>query len=538
MMPWPFKLRRYASKAAIIAVAACPAFGLVPPVVAKAAAPPPTTVCSQERLQEIFGPGAMIDGAAKVAASGSQSAYCAVTGSIERDGRIGFTLGLPDQWNRKFLFIGVGGFAGKPAPLSVGLARGYATASTDTGHIGNSTEAKWALGDPTAVRNHFEVAVELVAVTTKQAAAAYYGSVPVHAYFDGCSGGGRQGLVEAQRFPDAFDGVIAGAPAWNYTKLMAQFVENSRFIHQAPQNHIPPEVFGAIDREVLRQCDETDGVADGIIMDPRACNVDLRTLLCRPNSAGPDCLTPAQLAVVDQMRRPGYARPDSGFHGIFLTGTDGRDLGWYSWYFGIPPAFPGLELPADQPLATKLGIEFIRNIVTHDPEYDWTKFAIAEDSSTIDRVLGDLPNADDTNMGAFFRRGGKLLLWHGWADPGIPPGMSIDLYDHIRRDTKGPLGEPVDASVKLFMVPGMQHCASGSGLTEFDRLSALEAWVERGEAPQAIVATQVVDGRPARTRPLCPYPKVARYKGKGDPDTASSFECRDNGKAADQHDRL
>ena len=497
--------------------------GLVPLAAAEAV---PPTVCSQERLQETLGPGVKVETVAKVGVSGTRSAYCSVTGYIKRDGRIGFTLGLPEQWNRKFLFVGIGGFAGKAAPLDTGLARGYATASTDTGHTGLATQAEWALGAPAAVRNHFEVAVEMAAVTMQQATAAYYGAVPDHAYFDGCSGGGRQGLVEAQRFPDAFDGVISGAPAWSYTKLMTQFLQITQFIRQAPQSRIPPEVFGAIDREVLRQCDQADGVADGIIMDPAACRADLRKLLCRPNATAASCLTAAQLTVVERLTRPNHAQPGSGFHGIFLTGTDGRDLGWYPWYFGPPPAVPGLDLPADQSIAAQLAIEFIRDMVMNDLEYDWTSFTIAKDSATIDRVLGDLPNADDTNMSVFFRRGGKLLLWHGWADPGIPPGMSIELYERIRRDTKGPLAEPVDTSVKLFMVPGMQHCATGSGLTDFDRLSALEAWVERGETPETILATQRVDGRPARTRPLCPYPRVARFKGNGNPDEASSFECR------------
>ncbi|HKQ81038.1 MAG TPA: tannase/feruloyl esterase family alpha/beta hydrolase [Steroidobacteraceae bacterium] len=511
-------------KAALVASAGYSALGFVPSGSALAASALPA-VCSQERLQEIFGSAAKVDTVTKVA-SDTQQAHCSVAGHIERDGRIGFTLGLPDRWNRKFLFVGVGGFAGKAAPLDVGLARGYATASTDTGHTGHSTNARWALGNPGAVRNYFEVAVEIAAATTKQATAAYYGSLPTHAYYDGCSGGGRQGLVEAQRFPDAFDGVISGAPAWNFTKVMAQFVENTKFIRQAPQNRIPPEVFSAIDREVLRQCDKVDGVIDGIIMDPPACKADLRKLLCKPNTTSSSCLSEVQLEVVTQLTQPNYAQPDSGFHGLVLTGTDGQDLGWYPWHFGPPPAFPGLELPADQSIAAQLGIEFIRNMVMNDPGYDWTQFTIAKDFITFDQVLGDLPNADDTNMNAFFRRGGKLLLWHGWADPGIPPGMSIELYDRIRRDTKGPLAEPVDASVKLFMVPGMQHCATGSGLTEFDRLSALEAWVERGEAPETILATQMTAGRPTRTRPLCPYPKVARFKDKGNPDTASSFECR------------
>jgi len=489
------------------------------------AAPP--AACAVEPMQRLLGPDVHVAAAAAIPATAALPSHCLVTGAIQHDGPIGFALGLPDHWNRKYLFLGIGGFSGRTWPLDEGLARGYATASTDTGHVDSPSDARFALNNPAAVRNHFEVAVELAAVDLKSAAAAYYGAIPRHAYWDGCSGGGRQGLIEAQRFPDAFDGVIAAAPAWNYAKLLMMLAENANMVVNSPAKWIPPEMFPAIDREVLRQCDGIDGVVDGIIMDPRACRPDLRRLRCAPGHASPTCLTAAQMSALDEIRRPPFARPGSGYHGYFLSGAETVDSGWSFRFFGPRPPTVRRGAPFDGALNGRLGTEFVRYIVHNDPNYDWRRFSIARDGPAVERALASFTDASQTDMSPFFRRGGKLLIWHGWSDGAIPPEMSIDLYQRILRDSHGGwLPATAEQSVRLFMVPGMHHCDGGSGLTRFDTLTALENWVERSAAPESIVGTQVAAGRPMRSRPICAYPKVARFRGGERPDDAESFECR------------
>jgi feruloyl esterase len=500
------------------------AIGATQPAAAQAAQGP--LGCSVERLQSMMGTSAHVASAVWTAAAKDVPAHCAVEGYVERDGKIGFSLGLPEGWNNKFLFIGVGGFAGYQADLSPGLKRGYATASTDTGHKGKDVwDATWAVGDLPAVRNHFETAFALVPVAMKQVTAAYYGAAPAHAYWDGCSGGGRQGMMAAERFPDMFDGIIAGAPAWNYSKLFVGFLENGKLLAQAPASWISPETFQAIDREVLRQCDQLDGVIDGMVSDPRACRPDLSTLRCKPNAAKASCLTEVQLAVLEKIQRPRYATPNSGYYGYRLTGEDAPQNGWPFLIFGERPATAKAgERPYQSP-DTRLGTGFLANMVKQDPNYDWRSFKAETDGPALEQ-WADLINADKTDLSRYFRRGGKLILWHGWADPAIPADMSIDLYGRILRDTRGALLPSSDRSVRLFMAPGLQHCYGGTGFTQFDRLTALEDWVERGRAPEAMIATQLADGRPRRTRPLCAFPKVARYTGAGSQDDAGNFVCR------------
>lgn len=489
----------------------------------------PAGACSVAFLRGALDGQAEVDSVSEVAAAAAIPAHCAVAGHIERNGRIGFSLVLPKAWNGKFLFVGLGGFSGRMAPVQPGLARGYATASTDTGHVGSPADADWALNNPAAVRNHFELGVELAVGTTKAATAAYYGVVPRYAYWDGCSGGGRQGLMMAQRFPDAFDGVIAGAPAWNYTKLFETLIETTNLVLRSPANWIPPEAFLAIDREVLRQCDGLDGVEDGMVMDPRACRVDLSRLRCdRSIGAGP-CLTRAQLAVIDQLRNPAFGSPSDGYHGYVLSGAEGGKTGWSSRFFGPKPPSFTLGAPLEWPLNGRLGTEFVRFMVKNDPNYDWTRFSTTRDGAALEHAFANLANADDTDMSPFFRHGGKLLIWHSWADGAIPPEMSIDLYQSILRDTPAQwLPAPLQNSVRLFMPPGLHHCDSGPGLTRFDSLSALEDWVEHGRAPEALIGMQMAGDRAVRSRPICAYPKVAHYRS-GPPEAASSFECRSPG---------
>jgi feruloyl esterase len=506
--------------------------------------------CTVERIASMAGPSIRIESAATVAAQAPVPAYCAISGFIEHNTRIGFSLGLPREWNRKFLFLGVGGFAGVPAPLQGGIARGYATASTDTGHQAASVEeASWALNNPAGILNHYESSVELAAVMLKELISAWYGARPLHAYFQGCSAGGRQAVVQAERFPDSFDGIVAEAPAWSYSRLLVSFIENGQEILKSPANWIAPGAFAEIDRVVMAQCDALDGVQDGIIEDPRACKPDLGKLLCstRPNGSaggqGAVCLTPAQLGMLRKLVSPVFARGHSGFYGYPLSGSDRGDAswGWSEWFFGtLPPVpdrsgklnFRGDVLPegADRgkgPNQFLLGERFFRYMVMNDPEYDARTFQLTRDMPHLQERLGAVLDADDTDLGPYIRSGGKLLIWHGWSDPAIPPSMAIELYTRILQDTRRQLGQsPTAEAVRLFMVPGVQHCGGGNGLTDFDPLAAMEDWVEHGQAPDRITAWQRVEGKRVRSRPLCPYPKTPRYQGSGNPDEAANFDCK------------
>jgi feruloyl esterase len=500
--------------------------------------------CSIERLSALVGASVHIDSAVHAPRQQDVPAHCAAKGFIEHGTRIGFAVALPDDWNRKFLFLGIGGFAGVLEPLQRGIVRGYATGTTDTGHQGASLEdATWALNNRAGVINHYETGVELAAQALKGLTTAYYGTVPSQAYFEGCSAGGRQGLVEAQCYPSAFDGIVAAAPAWNYAKLLSSFIENGKQILESPDNWVPPEAFTEIDRVVMQQCDASDGRVDGLILDPKRCSPDLRELLCRSGGQRPTCLTAAQLDTIRKLVAPPFAKPGTGHFGFPLTGSErtrGYSWGWSEWFFGTKPPLPDASgklhfarsvLPATAergygPNQFILGEQFFRYVVANDPSFDARSFRLDRDLPDLKRRMGNLIDADDTDLARFVRAGGKLLVWHGWSDPAIPAEMSIDLYERIRRDTVPQVGAAsVDESVRLFMVPGVQHCGGGSGLTAFDALEALEQWVEQGRVPERIEAAQIVDDKPARTRPLCAYPKQARYRS-GDPEQAASFDCK------------
>ena len=534
-------------KAALIAGAALMALAAATP----AAASSGPDGCTVSALQAISPAGVVIEKAEPLGATKEAPAHCAVTGYIDHGGKIGIRLLLPKAWNKKFLFVGIGGFAGafmpiETSPYNEGLLRGYATGTTDTGHKGvgsvdvAGTDAAWALNNPAGVINHFESSVDLSAQAMKTLVAAYYGDAPKYAYFQGCSGGGRQAMAEAERNPGAFDGIISEAPAWDYSKLFTTFLLDGQQILRSPANWISPTQFAAIDRKVMAQCDGVDGVKDGIIMDPRACHLDLSKFGCTPGADPGACLTPAQLATLKFILQPPYAKGRPGYYGFYLTGADHADSALQETIFGSAkprldgagrPAFapftaPGAPLGAS-PFSYQLGEQYYRYIVMNDPSKDARDFDLARDYPLIQQKVAFMSDADQTDLGRFFRKGGKLLIWHGWSDPAIPPGMSIDLYERIKRDTKEHPGQPpVDQSVRLFMAPGVNHCGWGSGLTQFDVLTAMEDWVEHGSVPARIPAAQLENGLPVRTRPLCRYPQVARYSGRGDSNDERNFDCR------------
>jgi len=439
-------------------------------------------------------------------------AFCRVAGSISPvpDSHIAFEVWLPlEAWNGKLVAVGNGGYSGEiwfPF-MARPLAGGYAAAGTDTGHQGSAMDASFALKHPERVVDFGSRAVHELTLKSKAIVVAFYGSPPRRAYWNGCSTGGRQGLMEAQRYPADFDGIVAGAPANYMTRLSAKYVVAAQTIHK-DGGLIPPEKLPMLHRAVLDACDVIDGVKDGVIENPLRCAFDPASLKCT-DVDGPNCLTAPQVASAQALYAPmiNSLTQVNLFPGL-SPGSEGL------WSTGVGPM-----VPAPMPLATGI----FEYIVFRKKGWDWKTFDIVRDMTKVEVEVGSTLDAIDPDLSAFFDRGGKLLQYHGWADPGIPPLNSIGYYESVRAALDDP---SVDRSYRLFMVPGMGHCAGGEGPSQFDALGALDVWMETGKPPESIVATRAnKDGTVDRTRPLCPYPKVAIYRGDGSSDAAANFTC-------------
>lgn len=462
--------------------------------------------------------------AAALAPDGS---YCAVRGTVPAAVR--FEVWLPTTgWNGKFQGVGNGALAGfvNTIGMAAALRRGYATASTDTGHVGSPLDGAWALGRPDLVADFGHRGIHVTAVAAKAVVEAFYGTPPARSYFVGCSTGGKQGLTEAQRYPADYDGIVAGAPANFFTHLVVASNWVGQALHVDPASAIPPAKLPMIEAAMLDRCDARDGLRDGLIDDPRRCRVDPARLRCRGGD-GPDCLTVAQVKALRKL----YAGPRTSrgrrIYPGFVPGGEvgiGSDAGPAG-----DPNIGGWEAWLLNPTGLHRLIQetFFRYVVFEDPSWDWRTLDFDRDVRTMDAKVADVVNAVDPDLAAFDARGGKLLVWHGWSDPAIAALNSIAYYERVVAVTKRRPGTR-DATdfVRLFMAPGMQHCAGGPGPNVFDAVGALERWVEAGEAPDRIVAEHRTAGVVDRTRPLCPYPEVAVHDGTGDPNVAESFACR------------
>jgi len=443
-------------------------------------------------------------------------AFCRVQGSAKptADSDIQFEVWMPASgWNGKFQGVGNGGFAGAISwgQMAMALRKGYATASTDTGHRAGGTDASWALGHPEKVTDFGHRAIHETAVAAKAAIAAFYGEGPKRSYFNSCSNGGRQALMEAQRYPGDYDGIVAGAPAAYWTHLTANGVWVANAMSE-PGAYIPPSKLPAIEAAALAACDAKDGVKDGLIDRPDQCEFKPATLLCK-EAESDACLTAAQVTGLEKILgglRGAKGRMQPGF----MVG--GMTAGWAEWITGPTPG---------RSLAYSFGNGFFTNIVQGDKAWDYRSFNPDRDTQKADEKWGPVLNAIDPDLSKFRARGGKLILYHGWSDAAISPVNAIDYY----RSVKDPSG-----FTQLYMVPGMGHCAGGpgpnnfgqgtvgaSGDAEHDVNAAIERWVEQGVAPTRLIAT-----REGRSRPLCPWPQTARYKGTGSTDEAANFECK------------
>ena len=474
--------------------------------------------CSQ--LTSLKLPDVKISEAAAVPAATSgavTAAHCRVAGVIGTE--IRFSLLLPDEWNHKFLMGGGGGFVGdvenqalQPSFVVTPVVNaGYATVGTDTGHKGTPIDASWALDNPERELNYGYLGVHRTAEVAKAILRAYYGASEARSYFFGCSNGGRQGLMEAQRFPDDFDGIVSGAPAADFVGIAAQFIKDSRAQYPDPSNLtplLPAAAMQSVSTQILDKCDAADGVKDGVLDDPRRCQVDATKITG---------LTAAQQKALQAI----YAPTRSGAATIFPgqpLGGEGDLIGWPLWISGMPPR-PGQ--PQGGSLRFIFGTQFFKYFVFDDPKWDYTKYDLSTWKADTARTAWYL-NATNPNLDAFKANGHKLLLWHGWADPALSALATIKYYDEVKaHDPKA------DDYVRMFLMPGVLHCADGSGPDKVDWVTAIDEWVESGKAPERLIAKKISKGETTRARPLCNYPQRAVYTGSGSTDAAENFICRD-----------
>lgn len=438
-------------------------------------------------------------------------AFCrvAVTLTPTADSDIRSEIWLPlSGWNGKFQVVGNGGWAGNLSYPNMGeaLAAGYATASTDTGHVNDgSPDASFAYKHPEKMLDFGWRALHETTVTGKNLIKAFYLSPSKEAIYNGCSTGGRQGLNAVQRFPMDFDGVIVGAPVNPMTRLHAGSLYNSIFAHKDPANYIPPAKYAMIHKAVLDACDRLDGVKDGLIENPTVCHWKPESLQCKAGD-GPNCLTKAQVAMVNTIYG-GAKNPRTGEQ-IFPGWEHGSEMG-----FRVT-AGPEPEGPA---------VGTFRYAVFQNPDWDWHTLDFDKDIALADKMGAAQIDAVATDLSPFFTHGGKLLMYHGWADPNVAPRNTVNYYTKVLQTMGGE--SKVTDSIRLFMVPGMGHCGGGEGPNTFDRVGALEQWLSSGQAPSEMVASHSTNGQVDRTRPLCAYPRQARYKGAGSIDDAANFSC-------------
>ena len=471
---------------------------------AKLALPNTTITMAQAVAAGPFTPPQAGDGGSR-----ALPAFCRVAATLtpSRDSDIKIEVWLPASgWNGKYQAVGNGAFNGSIAYPSMmnALARGYATSSTDTGHTGNN--GAFAAGHPEKVIDFGWRAVHEMTVASKAIVAAFYDAGPKFSYWNGCSAGGRQAMTEAQRFPADFDGIVAGAPGLDWTGRAAQAVRVLKLLEKHDAARLSQAQAQLLHRAAVQACDALDGLKDGIIADPARCRFDPGVVECRDGKAA-ECLTPAQVetarVIYSPVVNPKTKREIAGL-------MPGSELGWTS-----------LGWTAS---ARATGLDQFRYLVFDDPAWSVQAFNVDTDIVRAEERDGGTINALDPNLKPFIDRGGKLIQYHGWSDPQISPANSTQYFARVLDALGG--GSKVAHAYRLFMAPGMGHCGGGEGPNTFDMVAALEQWVERGQAPDRIVASHAANAAVDRTRPLCPYPQVAVYKGTGSIDEAANFICR------------
>ena len=471
-------------------------------------------------LTSIDWSGFVLDEVSEIAATTNDPAHCRVRGTIDSEIHFELLLPMPQHWNGRFVMGGGGGYVGSvqnqalyyAGPPSV-LARGFATAGTDTGHSGSGTDASWALDRPDREVNFGYRAVHVTAQTAKTIIRLYYGRDIDYSYFLGCSRGGGQGMMSSQRYPDDFDGIVAGAPAHDWTGLGAFFIQIQQALYPDPNDLSTPVIDAdaakVLETAILEACDDRDGIADGFMTDPTACDIDLDSIP----------------GLTDEQRRAakliyGGARVEENLiYPGFPFGGETAPGGWQGWITG------GMQDGRDAPnLHYAFGTQMHKYIIFDNPQFDYSTFAFDNYKTWKEQThrTAKLLNATDPDLSGFRTAGGKLILWTGWSDAAIPATGTIRYYKGVAAND-----DLVDEYLRMFMLPGVLHCGGGPGPNRVDWIDAIQTWVEEGQAPERLVAERVNQGEVEMQRPLCAWPRQAVYNGSGNPNQEDSFMCED-----------
>jgi feruloyl esterase len=442
--------------------------------------------------------------------------FCRVTGYVSKE--IFFELILPANWNGRFLMAGNGGFAGKIQNDKYNYVdQGYALAATNTGHAAESeTDASWALNNMERQLNFGKLGVHRTAVTSKALINSYYCTYPSYSYFIGCSRGGGQALMEAQQYPEDFNGIVSGAPAYDWTGMGAKHLQVTKLMFPDPKNLktiFTLDHLKMLQDYVMQQCDKLDGLDDKIINNPMACKIDLGKLpQCPENQASTNCFTKQQIEAIKAVYEPKMIEGKQFYPGI-PAGLEADLESWQLWLSGSEN-FP---FPA---LAYSFSTNFFKFLIYNNPDWDYSQFnfdSYPKDSKYAAAFL----NATDPDYSGFKKRNGKMIIYHGWNDPIISAISTIDHYEQAIKLDSG-----IPSYVRLFLLPGVLHCGSGTGPDYVDWVKQISDWVENNKAPERIVVSKIKNGKTAITRPVFPYPKLAAYNGSGDPNDEKNFSAR------------
>jgi Tannase and feruloyl esterase len=546
-------MRHLSAKLALTVLALSLTLALAPCAPARAQTIPNCTETNLQSLANSLAYPVTITAATPEYVPSTTIAFCDVTGDITTPGTntIEFELGLPVLFNTNFLFIGGGGFNGyiPTGVVDPGVEAGFATAYTDSGHESvfastpyaglSALDGSWALDNTAAQEDFSYLGVHATTVIAQSITTGYYDSSSLTSYFDGCSTGGREALVEAQKFPDDYNGIIAGDPA--ISDPIAGFNWNDEALLSSAASYLPESAVNILDAAVTEACDGSDGVIDGLIEDPRLCKFDPASIECKGGNTS-NCLTAAQVATVKAIRRGAHAEDGTQLYPGFSLSNPGGPDGWIAWITGdsvdYPPTFgvaePWGNPPASlaiAPLQWSFQDQFLKYFVFNSPTYDSLTFDFnGSDVAMLENVVKMYGgNGENPDLSPFFNNGGKLIMYHGWSDPALTPFVSVDYYRAVAKRLGGGF-KHLQRDARLFMVPGMHHCGGGPGPNLFNPLPQLMEWVEGGPAPDEIVATHCVNNDTSscvveRTMPLCPYPQIASYIG-GPIEVASSWICK------------
>jgi feruloyl esterase len=447
--------------------------------------------------------------------------YCRVVGIIGKE--IKFELVLPSEWNGIYVMGGGGGFVGSIQNAARSkVNEGYATSGTDTGHEEkNLISAGWALNNMERQLNFGHLAVHSTAEVSKAIIGCYYGYSPKYCYFIGCSRGGGQAMMEAQRYPDDFDGIVAGAPAFNWPAIAAEFVQNTQAVYPSrlTESVISKEHIRILQEAVHKQCDMIDGVRDSILNNPARCIFDFNSLpRCPGDTPGKNCFTASQIKAIKTI----YEGVDIG-SGItypgFPFGGENKLSGWKVWITGSPENTQRSGYPSNQ---AAFGIETFKYLILQDPDWNYADYDFTGYEKEI-RYASAYLDATSTDYSGFKNRKGKIILWHVWNDPALSAYATIDHYNAVKaRDPD------IKNYMRLFLLPGVLHCGGGDGPSQIDWIALIRDWVENNNAPERVIVSRTSGGKEVITRPVFPYPDEAVYDGKGDPDKETSFILKQN----------